>query len=183
MPVLPPSNFTEIISETEISTKITEIASGINEWITSLKLESNKDIVAMPIMRGAIYFFSDLSRELSHSIEIVPARTWGYVVNQENEKAIEMKIDLAGFDPKGKTILLVDEICDSGRTLKLLSEKLLDKGAKIIRSTTLVHRMVPDLIFSPDWVGFELEANDWLVGYGMDDSDRFRNLKSIYKKL
>lgn len=176
-----PENFTEVISEEEIATTVKRLASEIDKWI--LSANGDKDIVAMPIMRGALFFYADLMRELSHSIEIVPVRCWGYVLNQIGEQLPQVRIELADFDAEGKTILLVDEICDTGRTFKILSDKLLSEGAKVVKTVALVKRDVPTSLFSPDWVGLHYSADDWLVGYGMEDRERYRNLKAVYKKI
>lgn len=178
-----PKNFELLFTETKIQAEVQSLADQVDIWIKSLGLDRDSDVVAMPVMRGAMYFFSDLSRAMAHSVEIVPARTWGYTLSPSNEKAVETRVDLAGFHAKGKTILIVDEICDSGQTLKVLHEKIKDQGAKQIKTVTLIHRTVPNSLFTPDWVGFKMSNNDWLVGYGMDDNDRFRNLKEIYKKV
>ena len=181
MPLQVPENLSEVISETQITSTVTRLAGEIDSWIASRG--SDKDIVAMPVMRGALFFYADLMRELSHSVEIVPVRCWGYVLNQIGERLPQVRIELPDFDAEGKTILLVDEICDTGRTFKVLSDKLLSEGATVVKSVALVQRDIPTSLFAPDWVGVHYSADDWLVGYGMEDSERFRNLKAVYKKV
>ena len=181
MPVKPPSNFEEVISEDDISREVSRLAVAIDSWISSLN--SSEDIVVMPVMRGAIFFFADLVREFSHSVEIAPVRCWSYVANQNGTQLPEVKIDLDGFDPTERDVLLVDEICDSGRTFHALKTKVLNSKAKSVKTVALIQRKLPTPEFRPDWTGFEYPNDDWLIGCGMKDNEKFRNLKSIYRKL
>ena len=81
---------------------------------------------------------------------------------------------------EGRSVLLVDDVCDSGRTSAELTQRFIKLGAREVRSAVLIKRILPHETFNPDWIGFEYNGPEWFVGYGMDDCDRWRNLGSIY---
>ena len=139
---------------------------------------SHTDIIAVPVLRGAIFFFADLVRRIEHSVEIFPARTWAYVENGIERSKI--KVNVEGIPAEGRSILLVDDICDSGRTLQELTRVFKEMGAKEVRSATLIRRQMPQETFQPEYVGFDFKGNEWFVGYGMEDSERWRNLPGAY---
>jgi hypoxanthine phosphoribosyltransferase len=137
-------------------------------------------VVAIPVLRGGLFFFADLAREISSSIEIAPVRTSAY--DSLNRQTGEVNVeDFA--DPlqiKGRVVLLVDDVCDSGRTLEQLEKALVSRGAREVRTIVMLRRLLPRPTFVPCWVGLEYEGPEWFVGYGMDDSERYRNLPDIY---
>lgn len=150
----------------------------ITTWAKDVHDRTGQDVIGIPILRGGIFFFADLVRAVDTSIETSPVRTWGY---QTDTKSLhdEMAVDLQGLQPEGRSILLVDDICDTGRTLLQLSKDLKAMGAIDVRSATLIRRDIDDTFF-PEYTGFTYAGEEWFVGYGMEDNDRFRNLEGIY---
>ena len=138
-------------------------------------------MVAIPVLRGGVYFFADLSRQISSSIEIAPVRTSAYDAGTNTARQ-EVTVDQFA-DPvqiKGRVVLVVDDVCDSGRTLEQLERSLVERGAREVRTVVLVRRLLPRPTFVPCWVGLEYSGPEWFVGYGMDDNERYRNLPAVY---
>jgi hypoxanthine-guanine phosphoribosyltransferase len=75
----------------------------------------------------------------------------------------------------------MDDICDSGRTLAVLSEKLQLAGAAEVVSAVLIYRKALSVMHEPRWKGFVYDGPEWFVGYGMEDSGRWRNMTSVYR--
>jgi hypoxanthine phosphoribosyltransferase len=175
-----PSNFQPLYTRAHINEAVVRLGKDITRWAHETWEESHTDILAIPILRGGLFFFADLVREVQHSVEIAPARTWAYEDTVNNVQRHSVKINIEGVPAKGRNILLVDDICDSGRTLKALKENLLEQGARTVKSAVLVSRVMDNAVFQSDWSGFSYQGPEWLVGYGMDDCDRWRNLGSIY---
>lgn len=174
-----PSNFSLVFNATEIARRTEQLGEAIGEWALEAQKRTNADVLAVPLLRGAIFFFADIVRKIQTSIEVAPVRTWGYDPTT-NKLDAAMQVNLADVAPEGRSILLVDDICDSGRSLNVVSKALLKAGAHEVKSVVLIRRKVRDPLHLPDWVGFEYAKDFWFVGYGMDDSDRWRNLPDIY---
>lgn len=175
-----PTNFKLLYSEDRIAEAVQRLGAGINEWASRVWTESHTDLIVIPVLRGGIFFFADLVRELACSIEIAPARTWAYDPDAGNAARGSVQVNIDGVPAKGRSVLVVDDICDSGRSLAELTQRLRGAGAREVKSAALIHREVAGSVFTPDWVGFQYRGSEWFVGYGMDDGDRWRNLPSIY---
>ncbi|RMG39455.1 MAG: hypothetical protein D6719_13230 [Candidatus Dadabacteria bacterium] len=175
-----PSNFKPLYSRDEIERAVKKIASEITLWAEEVWEKSQTDILAIPILRGGLFFYADIVRCVQHSVGMAPARSWGYELNKNNVKRDTVEMNLDDVPARGRNVLLVDDICDSGRTLKALTRGLLEIGALEVKTAVIVRRAIPEPEHIPDWTGFEYEGTEWLVGYGMDDSDRWRNLPDIY---
>lgn len=175
-----PSHFKLLYSAERIAEAVERLGAGINEWAHKVWDESHTDLLVIPVLRGGIFFFSDIVRTLSCSVEIAPARTWAYDPEAGNAQRGSVSVNIEGVPAKGRSVLVVDDICDSGKSLLSLTQSLRTAGAREVRSAVLLHREVPGSVFTPEWVGFKYRGSEWFVGYGMDDGDRYRNLPSIY---
>jgi hypoxanthine phosphoribosyltransferase len=174
-----PSHFTMIFSAEQIAQRTQELGRAISPWAADVSRTTGQDVVAVAVLRGGIFFFADLVRAISTSVEVAPVKTVGYDP-KSNQGLDTVSVIADSLEVKGRHILLVDDICDSGRTFERLVPLLLDRGAVEVRSTVLVRKILPHKTFLPDWVGFEFTGEDWLVGFGMDDKERWRNLPAVY---
>ena len=175
-----PAHFKLQFSQDEIARRVKEVGAEIDAWCASVWADSRTDVVAIPVLRGGIFFFADLVREISSSIEIAPVKTEAY--NSETNTATDSSVAVyaESLAIKGRVVLIVDDVCDSGRTLEALEKALLERGAREVRSVVMLRRLLPTPTFVPCWVGLQYSGSEWFVGYGMDDSERWRNLPDIY---
>lgn len=173
-----PGNFRPLYSPEDISKAVERVGGDISKWAEEVWEKSHTDILAIAILRGAIFFFSDLVRRIDRSVEIAPARTWAYE-NENFAQRQEVIVNIEGVPAKGRHVLIVDDICDTGRTLRAISDALLKAGACEVKTAVLIKRVLKTETFNPDWVCFEYEGPEWFVGYGMDDGDRWRNLPQV----
>jgi hypoxanthine phosphoribosyltransferase len=175
-----PANFRLQFSQQQILSRVKELGAEIDEWCKSVWRESRTDVVAIPVLRGGVYFFADLSRHISSSIEIAPVKTSAYDAGTNAAKEVTVDQFADPVQIKGRVVLVVDDVCDSGRTLEQLERSLLERGAREVRTVVLVRRLLPRPTFVPCWVGLEYSGPEWFVGYGMDDNERYRNLPDVY---
>ncbi len=175
-----PKNFQLCYSAADITNAVKRIGEDLSKWTGQVWEDSHTDVVAVPILRGGIFFFADLVRAVNTSVEIAPVKAWGYVENENAKLLDRVHVDVGSIPANGRRVLLVDDICDSGRTLKALKDKILEAGALEVRSAVLIKRELDEETFSPDWIGFSYKGPEWFVGYGMEDSERWRNLESVY---
>ena len=175
-----PSNFRLQYDSTAIAKAVHSLGEEITSWAQEVWADSQKDIIGIPVLRGGIFFYADLVRHINHSVECAPVRTWAYEVDQTGVMLNSVKLSLEGVEPEGRSVLLIDDICDSGRTLHALTEAFLKAGAKEVKAAVLIRRAMEHETFDPQYVGFEYQGEEWFVGYGMEDKERYRNLDSIY---
>lgn len=165
-----------LLSEKQIKEYVWTIANAIN------RSETKPDVLICTLT-GALPFFSDLIKYLDFDFEIDFVKIRTYIRNGEQDKncAIWGPFDI---DLKGRNVLIVEDIVDSGYTLNTLYSKI--KGLHTpanIKFISLLKRKGTELGSEIDLdYCFEVEDDSWLIGYGLDDNQKKRNLKDIYVK-
>lgn len=156
--------------------QISERVKALGETLTREYKEKNP--LFLCVLKGASVFFCDLIREIETPLEIDFLRASSYVGTDSSGK-VELETS-AIPDISGREVVLVEDIVDTARTLSLLKAELSGRGALSVKTVCLLdkpsRRVVPD--FSADYTGFEIE-DLFVVGYGLDCSQRFRNLPYI----
>lgn len=175
-----PDYFRLKYSAAEIAEHLQTMGSQITTWAFESRARTGQDVIAVPVLRGAVYFFADLMRTLKCSIEMAPIRTKSYIPTDAQKMRPEVAVELGDLNVKGRCVLLVDDICDSGRTMRVLSEHLTGLGATDVRSAVLIRRVLPDPPYQPNWIAFDYSGPEWFVGYGMEDDNRWTNLPDVY---
>ena len=177
-----PQNYDLIYSPSDIASGVSRIGGEINSWALSMASATGADIYAVPVLRGGLFFFADLVRELRVSVEVAEVRAWAYLEACNEKQREKVEVQMERLELKGRGVLIVDDICDSGRTLATLSRQLISHGAREVRTVVLIRRDINDPgQFQPDWSCFEFAGREWLVGYGMDDRGAYRNLPAVYR--
>lgn len=138
----------------------------------------NKNLLVVGILKGSIYFMTDLTRyiDLPLKLDFLAVSSYGGGTSSSGAVKIlkDIDINLEGYD-----ILLVEDILDSGRTLHYVCEMLKTRKPKSISIVTLLdkpERRVVDL--TPDYVGCQV-PDEFVVGYGLDYDQKYRNLPYI----
>jgi len=175
-----PSSFQLQYSKQAIEIQVKRLGVEIGQWAERVRVESGQDLLAIPVLRGGIFFFADLVREIKTSVAISPAQSWAYAPEENAVMRDTVEVSIDAKTARGRSILLVDDICDSGETLKKLSASFLEVGAREVRAAALIRRQLQQQSFDPHWIGFEYSGPEWFVGYGMEDRERWRNLPDIY---
>jgi hypoxanthine phosphoribosyltransferase len=165
------------ISYASIEKRVHEIANRIsNDYL-------GRTPVMVGILSGSFLFMADMVKQIEIPIEITFAKLASYYGGISTTRKIRDDFDLT-IDIKGRDIILVEDIVDTGNTIHYLIEKLkLREPASISVCTLLLkpealEKAVPELKYT----GFEI-ANDFVVGYGLDYKELGRNLKGIFKKV
>jgi len=161
------------ISESSIKDKVKELAQRINRDY------EGKTPIFIGILNGSFIFLSDLIREISVDCEIDFMKLSSYGDDKISSGQITILKEL-NCQIEGRDIVLVEDIIDSGLSIKFMRtmvEKEKPKSLKIV--ALLFKKNVSNLDFEIDYVGFEIE-NEFVVGYGLDHAQKYRNLKGIY---
>ena len=162
-----------LIEKENLEKRIDELALEIqNDYL-------NKDILVICILKGSLFFTVDLTKRINnHKLEIDFMRISSYGDELISSGNINIIKDLES-DINGRNVLIVEDIIDSGNTLYYLKDILEKRNPKSLKICTLLDkksRRVKNIV--PDYIGFEIE-NKFVVGYGIDNKDCFRNLPFI----
>ena len=141
-----------------------------------------KDLLAVGILKGAFIFFSDIVRliRVPLSIDFIVASSY---LKSETSGEIKMHYDIRE-EVTGKNVLLIEDIVDTGITLNYIRERILQKEPNTLRICTFLDKKGRRQVDVPiDYVGFEI-PDEFVVGYGLDYDNKFRNLPyiSAFKK-
>ena len=162
-----------LISENQLKKRIKEIATQIE------KDYEDEEITFICILKGSIYYFTDLTKRIKNSINIEFMRVSSYGSGTESTGEIQLKLDLNN-SIEGKNVIVVEDIIDSGRTLSYLLKYLKIKKPKTLKLCTLLdkpeRRVVKDV--HVDYIGFTI-PDYFVVGYGLDLDEKYRNIPCI----
>ena len=165
-------NIRELISEENVDARIGELGEQIS------KDYEGESVHLVCILKGACIFMCDLAKRIRVPLSMDFMTVSSYGSGTKSSGIVRIKKDLD--DPiKGLNVLIVEDIVDSGRTLHYLTEVFRERGCKSVRTCTLLdkpERRVVDL--DVDYVGFRI-PNQFVVGYGMDYDQRYRDLPFI----
>lgn len=168
------SNLEEVIGAITIKNKVAELGK---------KIESDymgKNLVTVSVLKGSVIFTADLVREIDLPVEMafMAVSSYGSGTNSSGVVNIRYDVDRPVQD---KHVLIIEDIVDTGLTISYLKQYFLGKGALSIKVCTLFDKPTRRKIeIMPDYCGFVIEDN-FVVGYGLDADNKYRNLKSLCK--
>lgn len=170
-----PHLFEVYIEKAEVQRLVKDVARQVNAKFTGQKL------LLIGVLNGAFSFMGDLVKYLKVDCEISFVKVSSYQGIQSSG-VINMQLDFSDRIAE-QTVLIVEDIIDSGLTIEFLMARALEKGAKSVAVATLFYK--PHSLktnFDIDFVGKEL-GDDFIIGYGMDYNEQGRNLQHIYRKV
>lgn len=170
-------NFELLIKYEAIEVRVKELAAEINaDYKDSIP-------VLVGVLNGSFLFTADLIKELDIPVEVTFTKLASYFGGTSSTRKIRDDFDLT-IDIKGRDIILVEDIVDTGNTLHYLIDKLKVRGPASIAVCTMLlkPKALEGTINELKYIGFEI-ANDFVVGYGLDYKELGRNLKGIFRKI
>ena len=160
-----------LISEEQIDKRLDELANQIMEEY------KEQDLLFLCILKGSIFFTVELSKKIKNNIQFEFIEVSSYENNESTGK-IKINKDITN-SIEGKNVIIIEDIVDTGRTLSYLKEYLMQKKPATLKICTLLdkpsRRIIP---IKTDYVGFSIE-NKFVIGYGLDDEQNYRNLNYI----
>lgn len=164
-----------LYSETVVQARIDALADDIAKRMPG-------DFLMAPVLTGAFVFAADLLRALNRRgcdplVDFVQLSSYGGARASSGVVTLlkDFSVPLAG-----RSILLIDDVLDTGRSLHFARNMVLDRGAAEARLCVLVRKATGrGADIDADFVGFEAKGEDYIVGYGMDDDGRARGLPFI----
>ena len=161
-----------LITESKLKERIIELGKEI-----SIDYKG-KDILAIGILKGSVIFMADLIRNIESNVSIDFMIVSSYGNSSTTCGKITIKKDL-DTDIKGKHVLIVEDIIDSGVTLSKLKEELLKREPESLKICTLLNkpeRRTAEI--DVDYIGFDT-PNEFIIGYGLDYAEKYRELPYI----
>ena len=156
----------------------------VNKRIQELGSEITRSCGAMPltmiiVMNGGLFFGAKLAEAIKVEDFFIDSIAAGSYKHDVSTGVVQLRSSLK-LDPRGRNILIVDEVLDSGRTLKTIQQNLLKMGALSVKTAVLVEKKLDrtDGIEHADWAGFFMDDR-YLIGCGMDSEEKYRNYPGI----
>jgi len=161
------------INASQISGKVKEIARKINDEY------KGKTPIFIGILNSALMFLSDLIREITVECEVDFLKLSSYGDSKISSGDIKM-LKALNCQVKDRDIIIIEDIIDSGLSIKYMKTLVENEKPKSVKIAALLFKKnVSNLDFKIDYIGFEIE-NKFVVGYGLDHAQKYRNLKGIY---
>ncbi len=176
-----PDHWVPFASAADVRRQVNQLGLTLGDWATNARTQSGRQPLALCVLRGGVFFFSDLLLACPVTVEPAFCRCRSYEANQNGvvAQSVEVTLDDPGAIA-GRHVLVVDDICDSGRTLNLLTQRLKELGAAEIEVAVCVHRIRSDSQFQPRWCAFSYDGPEWFAGYGMEDANHCMNFPGLY---
>jgi hypoxanthine phosphoribosyltransferase len=163
-----------LISEADLQQRIKELGAQI-----SLDYAEVEDLLLICILKGGVMFLTDLSRQIMvpHAMDFMAASSYGVGVRSSSG---QVRLDMDVSSPiKGRHVLIVEDIIDSGYTLRYVLDTLEARKPASLRLCTMLNKQSRrEVEITVDYVGFNIE-NKFVFGYGLDLDEKYRNLPFI----
>jgi hypoxanthine phosphoribosyltransferase len=167
-----------LIPQEKIAARVRELAREITADHTPPSMSGEAEISIVPILTGAMIFTADLIRHVPIAMKIGLMTVSSYPGRSIRTQGSSVLGQQLG-DVRGRHVLLIDDILDSGGTLKLVVPLVKELGAETVKTCVLLRKDRPAARETPvDYVGFEI-PDEFVVGYGLDYNDYYRNLPDI----
>ena len=163
----------ELISEEQIQARVLALAEQI-----SADYDGADELVMVGVLKGSFIFLADLSRRLSipRTIEFIAVSSYGNT--SVSSGAVRLVMDVRG-NIEGKHVLIVEDIVDTGHTLKYLIGIMKSRRPASVKTAALVRKAASaEVDVTIDYLGFDI-GDEWVVGYGLDFAEQNRTLPYI----
>ncbi|HVG98707.1 MAG TPA: hypoxanthine phosphoribosyltransferase [Chloroflexota bacterium] len=161
-----------LISERDLNQRVAELADEVRRHY------AGQDLVLVGVLKGAIMFMTDLARQLPLPLEMDFMAVSSYGNATQSSGVVRITKDLDG-SIEGRNVLVVEDVVDSGLTLRYLLENLRSRNPASLRVCALLNKQVPRKAdVTVEHIGFEI-PNRFVVGYGLDYAENYRNLPYI----
>ena len=168
------NNIKPLFTEDELQKRIEELAKEIDKTYEDL----TDDLIVISVLKGSIYFTCDLTRKMKTPIILDMIRTHSYI-GMESTGNVQLNDDYLDSDLSDKNILIVEDIVDTGNTLYKLRNYVLAQNPKSLKIAVLLDKKEKRTIDVPiDFVGFDV-PNKFIVGYGFDYDEKYRNIPYV----
>jgi hypoxanthine phosphoribosyltransferase len=161
-----------LFTREQIDKRVAELGQQISHDL------AGSEVIALCVLKGAVFFLTDLVRQMKIDValDFIQVSSYG---NQKYSSGVVTILKEPQLDMRGKAVLIVEDIIDSGLSMREVFNYIESRGASKVKSCTFLDkpkaRKVP---FSADYVGFTIEPQ-FVVGYGLDFAEKYRNVPEV----
>ena len=162
-----------LLTEEQIQDRIRELGEGLT------KEYAGKNPLVVGVLKGVVVFYADMIRQIKTPCQMDFMWISSYA-GTSSTGDMDVKRDVSA-DVKGRDVLILEDIFDTGRSLDFTYRHLMGKGAASVKICTLLDkpsRRLPGITLQADYVGFTI-PNAFVVGYGLDYNEQYRNLPYV----
>ena len=163
-----------LLTQEQIEAKVQELAAQITAEY------ADKNPIFVGVLKGVVIFFADMVRKMHFPCEIDFMCISSYGAGANSSGNIQVKKDIS-VDIKGRHVVILEDIYDTGNSLTFVRDYLLSKEPASLKICTLLdkpERRKPGITLQPEYIGFSI-PNEFVVGYGLDFDEQYRNLPYI----
>jgi hypoxanthine phosphoribosyltransferase len=163
---------TTLFSREQIDRRVAEMAAEISAEFAGTEL------IALCVLKGAMFFCADLVRQMTMDValDFIQISSYG---NQKTSSGVVTILKEPQLDMRGKSVLIVEDIVDSGLSISEVNKYIESRGAVKVRVASFLDkpkaRKVP---FNPHFIGFTIEPQ-FVIGYGLDFAEKYRNIPEV----
>ena len=163
---------TTLFSRADIDKRVAEMGRQIAADF------AGEELIALCVLKGAVFFLTDLVRAMNIDValDFIQVSSYG---NQKYSSGVVTILKEPQLDMRGKSVVIVEDIIDSGLSMREVFNYIESRGAKKVKTATFLDkpkaRKVP---FQADYVGFSIDPQ-FVVGYGLDFAEKYRNIPEV----
>lgn len=163
---------TTLISQQQINDRVAEMAREISSEFTG------SDLIALCVLKGAMFFCADLVRQMTMDValDFIQISSYG---NQKYSSGVVTILKEPQLDMRGKNVLIVEDIIDSGLSIREVTNYIESRGAAKVKTAAFLDKPKARKVqFTPDYVGFSIDPQ-FVIGYGLDFAEKYRNIPEV----
>src|SRR5258706_14441385 len=164
---------TTLISKSQIDQRVAEMGAQISADL------AGTDLIALCVLKGAMFFCSDLMRHISFDVKLdfIQVSSYG---DQKTSSGVVTILKEPQLDMRDRSVLIVEDIIDSGLSMREVFRYVkLDRGARDVHTATFLDKPAARKVeFKADYIGFSIDPK-FVIGYGLDYAEKYRNIPEI----
>jgi len=163
---------TTLFTREQIDSRVAEMGRQISADF------AGSELIALCVLKGAVFFCADLVRNIPQDValDFIQVSSYG---NQKYSSGVVTILKEPQLDMHGKSVLIVEDIIDSGLSMREVFRYIESRGAATVKTATFLDkpaaRKVP---FNADYVGFSIDPK-FVIGYGLDFAEKYRNIPDV----
>ena len=163
---------TTLITRAQITSRVTEMGQEIGRDFAGTQM------IALCVLKGGVFFCTDLMRAIDFDVALDFIQVSSYGNSKETSGVVTILRE-PQLDMHGKAVLIVEDIIDSGLSMREVFRYIESRGASMVRTATFLDKPAARKVeFRADYVGFSIDPQ-FVIGYGLDYAERYRNIPEI----
>ena len=163
---------TTLFSRAQIDERIAEMGRKISDDLRGT------EVIALCVLKGAVFFCTDLVRsmDIDVALDFIQVSSYG---NQKYSSGVVTILKEPQLDMHGRSVLIVEDIIDSGLSMREVHRYIEGRGAAMVKTATFLDKPAARKVdFAADYVGFSIEPQ-FVIGYGLDFAEKYRNIPEV----